>query len=131
MRCTATTSSGTPCASPPAFVNPSTGLCPAHDPARADARSRAARRGGEVVAEMSRKRRLLPSDLPPLDTPAAAAVWAETIGVAAATGKIPATSAQAALRAVQTFVRAHEQGELRNRLDALKQELERLRTEHA
>lgn len=62
---------------------------------------------------------LSPGELPPLTSHAAAEIWTDRIGRAAACGTMPSTAAQAALRAVREWREAHESGAVSERLDGL------------
>jgi hypothetical protein len=94
--------------------------CFAHDPSEDAERERdvARKRGGRVTGRRT-KRGLDPDDLPPLDSPQAAARWAEIIGRATATGLLSASAAQSALRAVSEWRAAYAAGEMAERLERL------------
>ncbi len=63
-RCSATTSDGSPCGAPPQFVDPATGYCPSHDPAKREAIREAAQRGTEA-AKAKREAGRAPEDAAP------------------------------------------------------------------
>jgi len=96
------------------------GLCIHHDPARRKLVERARSDGGRTTAEKRRKRpKLHDSDLPPLTSHEAAEVWTDEIGRAAATGRMSAAHANAALRAVKEWREARESGKVSERLESL------------
>lgn len=74
------------------------------------------KRGGAASAK---KGPLRDADLPPLVDHDAAETWTDAIGRAAATGRIGANAANAALRAVKEWREAHDAGRLSDRLEAL------------
>ena len=100
------------------------GLCVHHDPERRDLVRRARSDGGRTTAEKRRKRpKMADEDLPPLTSHEAAETWTDRIGRAAATGRMSATAANAALRAVQTWESAREAGKVSEELQAFKDAL--------
>jgi hypothetical protein len=108
-----------PCNAPPGFVRED-GYCLRHSPdPEAKALAMAASIRGGVTTRAKHKPGLDPDELPPLDSPAAAEAWCEQIGRAVATGRLPASQAQAAMRAVSEWRAAHEAGALRERLEEL------------
>lgn len=127
-RCQATTADGRPCGAPEQLVDPSTGLCISHDPDRAGVLREAGLKGGIAMRKKARDDKgLTHAELPPLDGPASAALWTEVIGRAVATGRIPASRGQTALRAVSEFLRAHAAGETADRLARLQSQVDGLR----
>lgn len=84
--------------------------------------SRAA--GGHATA---RAGSLQTEELPPLDSAAAAEVWCDVVGRAAATDRIGADAANAALRAVKEWRQAREAGKVSDRLNALTDALDQWR----
>jgi len=95
------------------------GFCLHHDPERIEEAQAARKRGGEATAKKLRKSGLDADDLPPLTSHEAAEIWTDRIGRAAATGSLPSSAAQAALRAVREWRESHESGEVSNRLESL------------
>lgn len=126
-QCKGTLADGARCGAPQGLVDPLSGYCRAHDPATEEERLAASRRGGEATrARYSRA--LQAEDLPTLDSPQAAARWCDIIGRAAATGRLSASAAQAALRSVSECLRAIEAGDTAERLDALQEQVAGLRS---
>lgn len=103
-----------------AFGLSDAGLCFGHDPER-EAERKAAKRAGAaaVQAKAQKQKGLDPDELPPLDSHEAAETWADTIGRAAASGRIGSGAANAGLRAVKLWVEAHDAGQVSERLEAL------------
>jgi hypothetical protein len=123
-RCRGDTAEGEPCQARPEWVNED-GWCLSHDPSpeAARARKQRARLGGAVTAAKNSKG-IDPDSLPPLDGPKAAARWTEVIGLAVTTGRLSSAQAQAGLRAVSEFLRAHEAGTVQDRIEELAARLE-------
>lgn len=125
-RCQATTSEGSPCGAPPKLVDSETGLCPSHDPDNREALREAARKGAaasKAQRSQGRSRGLDPSELPPLEDPAAAEVWCDRVGRAVVTGRLTHNQGKAALRAVREWRESHETGRVSERLDELTEAL--------
>lgn len=87
------------------------------------------RKGAASTAAKLRGAGLAPSDLPHLDSHDAAKQWLETIGRAVATGQIPDRSAQAAIRAVEAWLKAEGDRLTVQVVEELKKEVDRLRSE--
>lgn len=100
------------------------GECFSHAPCRKEAREAARQKGGHNAA---RAGPLQADDLPPLHSAEAAEVWCDVVGRAAATKRINADAANAALRAVREWRQARETGEMSDRLEALTDALARWR----
>lgn len=96
------------------------GLCFAHSPCRQEELHEARSKGAAVTAAKREEGAgLAPSELPPLDSHEAAEVWTDSIGRAAATGRLSASAAQAALRAVREWRESRDAGQVSERLEAL------------
>lgn len=100
------------------------GRCWSHseDPEVVSERSQARRQGGLRTAAKA-SRGLDPDDLPPLDGPHAAAEWCAIIGRAVTSGRLSSAQAQAGMRSVSEFLRAHEASALKDEMDELRAEL--------
>jgi hypothetical protein len=127
MECKEKTKEGKPCGSPERFVDPETGLCPAHSPGASARLSMAGRLGGSVAAAKRRGQGLDPDELPALDSHAAAMQWLEIIGRAVVSGRLSDKDANAAVKALEAWMRAEagraqdeEVAELRERLEELR-----------
>lgn len=125
--CGATRADGSPCGAPSSFVDPATGLCPAHAEDASERLREAARKGGEATARRLRREGLEEDELPALESPRAAERWLEAVGRAVATGRLGHNEGRTVVRAVREFLRAHEAGEVTERLDALMDALARWR----
>lgn len=125
--CRATKADGTPCASPARLVDPSSGFCPSHDPAKREMLMEAASMGGKAATRNRKAKGLDPDDLPPLDSYEAAETWTHVIGRAAALGTISSSAANAALRAVKEWREARDGGRISERLEALEKAMLRWR----
>lgn len=118
--CKGVKADGSPCGAPPRLVDPDTGFCASHDPEKREKMREAASRGGQTTARrLKGGTGLTDADLPPLVNHDAAETWTDAIGRAAATGRIGANAANAALRAVKEWREAHDAGRLSDRLEAL------------
>lgn len=118
--CRAKNVDGSPCRAPERLVNAETGFCWTHSVPREE-RLRAARRGGETAR--ARARKLVPSDLPDLDSPEAALAWTDAIGRAVAVGGLSGSQAQAALRAVSEFLKAFDALETQEQVRELRRQV--------
>lgn len=127
LRCKATCANGSPCDSPSKLIDRETGLCRSHDPAKRDAIKAAARRGGQATARRNRSTGLEEHELPPLNSPEVAEIWLERIARAVATGGLPHNDARAATAAIQQWLRAHEAGRMADKLETLREQLEKLK----
>ena len=88
-RCRAKNAEGKPCRAPEGMVDPITRYCPAHRPGATERLREAGKTGAEVSTRLKQKATGLSSDeLPPLDSPQAAATWLEAIGRAVACGRL-------------------------------------------
>jgi hypothetical protein len=97
------------------------GLCWAHDPATAEARQEARRKGGQGKA---RAAKLLPRDLEVLDAVLAQAIAGVYQGsLSPSQGSALAALASALVRLREVALRLAEQGELRDRLLCLEEKL--------
>lgn len=133
-RCRATRDDGSPCGAPSQFVDPETGLCPAHrEGGRETMRERAQRgaeaRHGKGAKNAPEPEALTEEELPPLESHGDAKARLELISTAVLTGRISDKVAHAATRAVREWVRTHE-GELVSQdVEALRSRLEELEGE--
>lgn len=126
-RCQGTTDEGRPCGAPSALVNPETGYCGAHGPGATERMRLAGKKGAEASKASRQPHGMEAGELPPLAGHAEAKLWLERIGRAVATGRLKTRPAQAAIRAVSEWVKAHE-GEMAAELfDDLKADVERLK----
>jgi hypothetical protein len=105
--CKATRDDGEPCRSP--FVGED-GYCDAHRPGGREVVRERARRGGYARGQQGPPG-LEAEELPALEDHRDAKLWLERIGRAVCTGRLGDSQANAAIRAVSEWVRAHE-GEL-------------------
>jgi len=125
--CQGTRLDGSPCEAPDRLVDDETGFCPAHSPGGRERLSEAGKKGAAATAKKLRGQGLDPDDLPPLVSHEAAEVWEDRIGRAAATGRIPASAAQAGLRAVREWRETREAGKVSAKLEALDKAMQRWR----
>lgn len=117
-RCSATRDDGEPCRAPSQFVDPRTGLCWTHSEEGRELVREAARRGGQATARRNGGG-LHEDELPELHTPQDAARFLEAVVRAVTTGRLGHHEAKAAVRGVREWLRAHEAGEVTDRLDDL------------
>lgn len=119
-QCKGTNGEGEPCQTP---IVQSNGWCRAHDPSpeAIARRAEASLRGGVTTTKLKKQQEggLTDEELPPITSAQVAEQWAETIGRAAATGRISASAAGAALRALSEWRAANQAGRLSSRLAAL------------
>ena len=127
LRCRATTHIGDPCGAPAEFIDPATGLCPAHSPGGTARLREAGRKGAEATAKKLRGGGLESTELPPLNSPQAAAVWLEAIGRAVACGRLSHRDAVAATKAVREWLRAHEAGAVADQVEELRRKVSELK----
>ncbi len=127
LKCKATCADGTPCDAPEKLIDKRNGLCRSHDPAKRDAIKEAARRGGEVTARRFKSTGMNSDELPPLTSPEVAEIWLERIARAVATGGLPHNDARAATTALQQWLKAHEAGRMADKLETLREQLEKLK----
>jgi hypothetical protein len=125
-RCAGTKKDGSRCSSEPELLHQDDAgvfWCWNHDPdpALEAERELARSRGGQATARRFRNYRYLDAaDLRgELDSPAQAALWAATIARALAFGRLSSAAGHAALKAIESFLRAFEVTDLTNRLTAL------------
>lgn len=126
-RCSETTADGSSCGAPSNLVDPETGLCPSHDPENRERIREAARKGAEAKNRKDRIPGLDDDELPPLDSPQAAAKWCEVAGRAVATGRLGHHEAKAVVRAVREFLRSYSDGEIADRVEELQEKVARLK----
>ena len=119
--CTGTNAQGEPCQSP---IVASDGFCSAHRPGGESEMKRRALRG--AIASQ-RGRGLASGELGQLETHSDAKRWLRLIGEAVVTGRLSNRDAQAGVKAVEAWLKAHSEGavardvaELREALDALR-----------
>lgn len=123
--CAGRTADGAPCGTPVHLLRwdevDECWWCFSHDPSLADERELARRKGGlRLTGRLKRFTYLDASDLPgDLDSPEQAALWAATIAKALAFGRLSSNAGHAALKAIESFLRAHEATDLTARLTAL------------
>ena len=127
LQCKATTVAGTRCAAPANVVDPNTKLCPAHAPGGREMLRQAGKKGGEAMARRFKGKALNEDELPPLNSPEVAEIWLERIARAVVTGGLPHNDARAATSALQQWLKAHEVGKLADRLETIKEQLEKLK----
>ena len=119
-KCRARTTKGEPCATPGHLVRES-GYCASHDPDLAKERAARSSSGGKA---RSRNFGIKDYELPTLDSPAAAAAWMDRVGRAVAIGAMKHGDATACIRAVDTFLRAHRDGEVTEEIQRLRDALD-------
>lgn len=126
-RCKAQKADGSPCMAPPSLVNPATGLCASHDEGAAERLRASGRRGAQVTARRFGGRGIRPGELRQLETHSDAKRWLRLIGEAVVTGRLSNRDAQAGVKAVEAWLKAHSEGavakdvaQLREALDALR-----------
>lgn len=120
-QCAGTNARGEPCQSPMAGED---GFCPAHRPGGETEMRRRALRG--AIASR-RARGLAPGELGALESHSDAKRWLRLIGEAVVTGRLSNRDAQAGVKAVEAWLKAHGEGvvakdvaELREALDAFR-----------
>ncbi|MFH1833761.1 MAG: hypothetical protein ABH877_01950 [bacterium] len=121
LRCKGMKADGKPCEAPERLVDPMTGYCLSHDPARREKLLGHCADGGKAIARRLRAKVLGETDLPPLASPQAAAAWLEIIGRAVATGRLSSRDADAVTRAVREWLKAHEAGDVADQIKALRE----------
>lgn len=77
-------------------------------------------KGGYAAARIGTLRT---EELPPLESADAAETWCDVVGRAAATDRISAEAANAALRAVKEWRQARESGKVSDRIEAMQEAL--------
>ena len=126
MPCKHIKANGEPCRAPEHFVDAS-GYCHAHGEGASARMADRGRKGAEASAKRFRAIGLDPDDLPPLDGPRAASQWLEVIGRTVATGKLGHREAQAAVRAVEAWLKTNEAGAMSDELRELRSVLTELK----
>ena len=121
---------GKGCRAPKQFVDDS-GYCHAHGPGSAETMAQRGRKGAEATAKRLRCVGLDPNELPDLRTHGDAQVWLETIGRAAAVGRLSDRQAQAAIRAVAELVKAEGERATAEVINELRTEVDRVKSEMA
>ena len=126
-RCKARKADGSPCMAPPSLVNPATGLCTSHAEGAAERLRASGRRGAQVTARRFKGKGIRPEELGPLETHSDAKRWLRLIGEAVVTGRLSNRDAQAGVKAIEAWLKAHGESvvakdvaELREALDALR-----------
>ena len=127
-RCLGTVANGSPCTVPPELLiedeeAPGTYWCFSHAPWLEEARDAARTKAGARTALKYRRapRYLTTGDLGDLDTPEHAKHWSVVIARGLATGTLSSAAGQAALKAVEAFLRSLEAVDVSARLAALEQ----------
>ncbi len=127
-RCRAKNAEGKPCRAPEGMVDPITRYCPAHRPGATERLREAGKKGAKASTRLKQKEAGLSSDeLPPLDSPQAAATWLEAIGRAVACGRLANRDAVAATKAVREWLRAHEAGAVADQVEELRRKVAELK----
>lgn len=117
--CRETTADGRPCRAPSNLVDPETDLCPAHAEDGRERLREAARKGGEATARRLKGKGLSEDEIPPLRRPHDAQRLLEVVIRAVATGRLGHNEGRTIVRGVREFLRAHEKGQVSERLDDL------------
>lgn len=125
--CQGTTDEGDPCGAPEGLVDPETGFCPAHGPGGRSEMSRRGTRG----AYASHKGGLKDQELPKLEDHEDAKRWLELIGRAVATKRLSDRRAQAAIRAVEAWMKAEAEQLGAEAIEGLQERLSELEDEVA
>jgi hypothetical protein len=124
VRCQALLGDGSPCQAHHDFVDPATGFCFSHDPARREELRAAAVRGGRRTAQRY-GRGIHPDELPPLTSPAAAQEWVAIVAVAVASGRISSAAGNSIRQLLEQYLRAGEVIATRRRVMELEGQLRR------
>lgn len=128
--CQATTADGSPCAAPSNLVDPETGLCASHDPARRERIREAGRKGARAAARSRNGPAALTSEeLPELHDHQDAEQRLDLVSRAVLTGRVEPKVAHAAVRAVETWLKAHEGRMVAEDVEAVRSRLEDLEAE--
>jgi hypothetical protein len=120
--CPAITAQGKSCQG---YVHPGKEYCPAHDPARAEARRRAASkagrsRTGSEIAEVKAELRQLAKDVRASEvTPGVGSVVSQVLGTFLKACEAEARLRETSVREGELALKIHEQEELEARLEAL------------
>lgn len=107
-RCQATTASGAPCRAPSALVDPSQGLCPAHQPGASERLAEAGRKGAETTARKLRGDGLHPEELGALETVEDAQRWLKRIAQAVGQRQLTHSEGASMTRAVEAWIRSED-----------------------
>ena len=127
VRCNGMNTDGTRCNAPASLVDPKKRLCPSHDPANREKLREAGRRGAASLHRRYAAKGMNSDELPPLTSPEVAEIWLERIARAVATGGLPHNDARAATTALQQWLKAHEAGRMADKLETLREQLEKLK----
>lgn len=125
-RCLGTTRKGAPCEAGPHLVDPESGYCIAHDPAKKELLREAGRRGGRARARKYDQTGLDPEDLGGLESIDDVRRWLEQIGQAVASGKLDHKAAAGALKAAEIATKILQTAS-REEIADLRSELQRVR----
>lgn len=88
-----------------------------------------ASKGGKESAKYRTKKGVEADELPPLTDHAAAEVWLDVVGRAVVVGRLDNRDAQAAIRAVDTFLKARAEKEQSERIGQLRERMEELQAQ--
>ncbi len=127
MPCHGTKADGSRCRAPEHLVDNKTGFCSAHGPGAAERMAELGRKGAESTARRFKRMGIDPDTLPHLTSPQVAEVWLDRIARAVVSGELAHREAQAAVRAVEAFLKAHSEGKVARDLEELRGQLETLR----
>lgn len=119
LTCEYVKDNGEPCGAPASLVDPETRLCWTHSEEGREKIREAASKGGQATARRLKGKALDEEELPPLDSPQAAERWLEAVGRAVATGKLGHNEGRTVVKAVREFLRAHDAGQVSERLDRI------------
>ena len=109
LKCQALTAKGKPCASPSRLVDPDTGLCGAHDPAKTERLKEAARKGGNATALRFKPSGLSSDRLGPLETIHDAQRWLRLIAGAVGARQLTHSEGQSMTASVREWVKAESE----------------------
>lgn len=123
LRCQGTKADGTPCGAAARFIDPDTGYCASHDPAKREKLLQAARKGGKATARRNARDGLKPDELPDLESPQDAAKRLDLIAQAVGTGRLGHQEGRTMTGAVKEWLKAFEAGSLADRVEELQQQL--------
>lgn len=97
-----------------------TGYCLSHDPERHEKLLEHCVEGGKAIARRLRAKVLGETELPPHDSPQAAAALPKIIGTAVATGRLSNRGSDAVGQAVREWLKAHDAGDVSDQIDPLR-----------
>lgn len=126
-RCRGTNQDGSACGAPERLVDAESGFCYAHGPEAKERLSEAGKKGAEATARKLRAGGIEEGELGELETHADAKRWLKTIGAAVCSGRLNDRAAQAAIRAVSEWVKAHADEATATVVEELEAEVKRLR----